>query len=199
MIVFDLQCANGHVFEGWFQDNSAYEDQVEQAMVECPVCNDRHVEKILTPFAIKIAPSESRAAGFACGSFRLASLLRVGYVAKRQAGSGFCSRRGRGRSGSRRGRGGSGSRIEQIVQVDFFARESVVLTFPCWRAKLHGFRYSVERDGARSRAMDHFVYRDGELYCEDVPVARIADAVGTPTYVYSAATFRDCPGSATRS
>ncbi len=39
--------------------------------------------------------------------------------------------------------------------------------------------------------MDHFVYRDGELYCEDVAVARIADAMGTPTYVYSAATFRD--------
>ena len=38
--------------------------------------------------------------------------------------------------------------------------------------------------------MDQFVYRDGELYCENVPVARIADAVGTPTYVYSAATFR---------
>lgn len=38
--------------------------------------------------------------------------------------------------------------------------------------------------------MDQFVYRDGELCCENVPVARIADAVGTPTYVYSAATFR---------
>ncbi len=38
--------------------------------------------------------------------------------------------------------------------------------------------------------MDQFVYRDGELYCENVPVARIAEAVGTPTYVYSAATFR---------
>lgn len=39
--------------------------------------------------------------------------------------------------------------------------------------------------------MDNFIYREGELYCEDVPVRRIADAVGTPTYIYSAATFRD--------
>ena len=39
--------------------------------------------------------------------------------------------------------------------------------------------------------MDHFVYRDGELYCEGVPVRRIAEAVGTPTYVYSAATLLD--------
>jgi diaminopimelate decarboxylase len=37
--------------------------------------------------------------------------------------------------------------------------------------------------------MDHFTYRDGALFCEDVPVARIADEVGTPTYVYSKATL----------
>lgn len=39
--------------------------------------------------------------------------------------------------------------------------------------------------------MDCFVYRDGELYCEGLPVRRIAEAVGTPTYVYSADTFRN--------
>lgn len=39
--------------------------------------------------------------------------------------------------------------------------------------------------------MDHFVYRNGELHCEQVPMSRIAEAVGTPAYVYSAATFRD--------
>jgi diaminopimelate decarboxylase len=37
--------------------------------------------------------------------------------------------------------------------------------------------------------MDHFQYRDGQLFCEDVPVARIAAEVGTPTYVYSKTTF----------
>lgn len=39
--------------------------------------------------------------------------------------------------------------------------------------------------------MDRFDYRDGELYCEELPVRRIAEAVGTPTYVYSADTFRN--------
>jgi diaminopimelate decarboxylase len=38
--------------------------------------------------------------------------------------------------------------------------------------------------------MDHFAYRDGVLHCEDVPLPTIAAAVGTPVYVYSAATFR---------
>ena len=38
--------------------------------------------------------------------------------------------------------------------------------------------------------MDHFLYRDGALHAEDVPLARIAAEVGTPVYVYSAATLR---------
>lgn len=38
--------------------------------------------------------------------------------------------------------------------------------------------------------MDHFAYRDGRLTCEDVDLASIAARVGTPTYVYSAATIR---------
>src|SRR5688572_11635292 len=37
--------------------------------------------------------------------------------------------------------------------------------------------------------MDHFHFRDGELYAEDVPLARIAEEVGTPVYVYSRATL----------
>ena len=37
--------------------------------------------------------------------------------------------------------------------------------------------------------MDHFHYRDGRLHAEDVPLARIAAEVGTPVYVYSAATL----------
>ncbi len=37
--------------------------------------------------------------------------------------------------------------------------------------------------------MDHFLYRDGVLHAEDVPVAEIAAAVGTPFYVYSTATL----------
>lgn len=38
--------------------------------------------------------------------------------------------------------------------------------------------------------MDHFLYRDGELFAEDVPLSCIARQVGSPVYVYSAATLR---------
>ena len=37
--------------------------------------------------------------------------------------------------------------------------------------------------------MDHFEYRDGWAWAEDVPLAEIAEAVGTPCYVYSTATL----------
>jgi len=38
--------------------------------------------------------------------------------------------------------------------------------------------------------MDLFQYRQGRLFCEDVPVADLAEAFGTPLYVYSGGTFR---------
>lgn len=37
--------------------------------------------------------------------------------------------------------------------------------------------------------MDHFLYRDGVLHAEDIPVSDIAAAVGTPFYLYSTATL----------
>ena len=37
--------------------------------------------------------------------------------------------------------------------------------------------------------MDHFNYTDDRLHCEGVPIERISDDVGTPVYIYSAATL----------
>ncbi len=37
--------------------------------------------------------------------------------------------------------------------------------------------------------MEPFHYRDGQLYCEDVPAAELADRFGTPLYVYSQASI----------
>src|SRR6478672_13962762 len=39
--------------------------------------------------------------------------------------------------------------------------------------------------------MHSFHYRDGELYCEDVALARVSEEFGTPLYVYSAGTILD--------
>ena len=37
--------------------------------------------------------------------------------------------------------------------------------------------------------MEPFHYRDGQLYCEDIPAAELADRFGTPLYVYSQSSF----------
>ncbi len=47
MILFDLKCANDHVFEAWFKDSEAFEHQAEGGEIVCPVCGDGAVEKAL--------------------------------------------------------------------------------------------------------------------------------------------------------
>ncbi len=53
MIAFDLQCVNGHSFEGWFEDGRAFEEQEKKDLIACPVCNDTSVYRIPSTFAIK--------------------------------------------------------------------------------------------------------------------------------------------------
>ncbi len=53
MIAYDLQCSQGHAFEGWFEDSAAFEKQSEQGLVSCPVCEDTTISKIPSTFAIK--------------------------------------------------------------------------------------------------------------------------------------------------
>jgi len=45
MIVFDLKCASGHVFEAWFGSSSDYDDQRTRGLVSCPMCGNKTVEK----------------------------------------------------------------------------------------------------------------------------------------------------------
>src|SRR5262244_3181843 len=43
--------------------------------------------------------------------------------------------------------------------------------------------------------MDHFTYKNAELHCESVPLRAVADAVGTPTYIYSRAALLESYGA----
>ena len=61
MIAYDLQCTDGHAFEGWFEDRKAYLDQKKKGLVTCPVCNLTSVDIVPSTFAIKSgAPSISK-------------------------------------------------------------------------------------------------------------------------------------------
>jgi hypothetical protein len=56
MIAYDLQCVNGHAFEGWFEDSEAYQAQKKKELIACPACNTTHVSRIPSTFAIKSSP-----------------------------------------------------------------------------------------------------------------------------------------------
>ncbi len=59
MIVFDLRCGAGHVFEAWFGSSGDYEDQLARSLVSCPLCGDPSVERV--PSASRIAAKGNRA------------------------------------------------------------------------------------------------------------------------------------------
>jgi hypothetical protein len=60
MKVLDLQCAQGHAFEGWFASQDDYDAQRTRGLVTCPVCNDSDiVKKLSAPRLNLAAPSDA--------------------------------------------------------------------------------------------------------------------------------------------
>ena len=53
MIVFDLECPNGHLFEGWFDSSESFEEQNSKGLVSCPYCDDTNIRRVLSPVAVK--------------------------------------------------------------------------------------------------------------------------------------------------
>ena len=50
MIRYDLICAKGHEFDGWFSDSAAYDKQAKRGLISCTVCGISKIEKqIMAP------------------------------------------------------------------------------------------------------------------------------------------------------
>jgi hypothetical protein len=76
MIVFDLTCAHGHRFEGWFASADDFDRQAKAVLVRCPVCDDANVVRVPsakvhvgsatidTPQAAEQEPPSETVAGF---------------------------------------------------------------------------------------------------------------------------------------
>lgn len=47
MILFQLNCGQGHSFDIWFRDGGTADRQLSRGLVECPQCGDRKVGKAL--------------------------------------------------------------------------------------------------------------------------------------------------------
>ncbi len=52
MRVFNLACAQGHAFEGWFSSGDEFDRQLTLSMIGCPVCESTEIEKKLSAPAV---------------------------------------------------------------------------------------------------------------------------------------------------
>ena len=58
MKVLNLQCSNSHSFEGWFASEDDFQGQLGRGLVECPLCGDSAVSKMLSAPRLNLgAPS----------------------------------------------------------------------------------------------------------------------------------------------
>ena len=62
MIVFDLACAAGHVFEAWFGSSVDFDGQQARGLISCPLCGATEVAKAVMAPAVS-AKSNSGATG----------------------------------------------------------------------------------------------------------------------------------------
>ncbi len=48
MIIYDLQCAKGHEFEGWFGSREEYDREQKSERLSCPMCGDTGISLLPT-------------------------------------------------------------------------------------------------------------------------------------------------------
>lgn len=61
MIVFDLLCAAGHRFEGWFASAEDFAAQRERRLLSCPSCGSAHVERVPSATRSNLGAPEPKA------------------------------------------------------------------------------------------------------------------------------------------
>jgi hypothetical protein len=58
MIHYDLRCSEGHDFDGWYKDSTAFDRLAKRHMLECPHCGDTKVERALMRPAVAKGQSQ---------------------------------------------------------------------------------------------------------------------------------------------
>jgi hypothetical protein len=58
MKVLNLQCSSSHTFEGWFASEDDFQDQLARGLVECPMCGDATVVKMLSAPRLNLGAAE---------------------------------------------------------------------------------------------------------------------------------------------
>ena len=80
MIVFDLSCDKGHVFEAWFKDGATFERARKRRQLNCSICGSAKIDKApmapavgrggrerSQPMAVRVDPEAAQAAALMTG------------------------------------------------------------------------------------------------------------------------------------
>ena len=57
MISFDLECKNGHRFEGVFKDYQSFNEQLNNKIIDCPICSTSEVKRLFAGCSIQTKAS----------------------------------------------------------------------------------------------------------------------------------------------
>lgn len=69
MKVLDLQCRYQHSFEGWFSSEDDFQNQLGQNLIECPLCSDKTITKMLSAPRLNFGAAQSESkSGFGVGA-----------------------------------------------------------------------------------------------------------------------------------
>ncbi|MEZ0308423.1 MAG: DUF1178 family protein [Ramlibacter sp.] len=58
MKVLNLQCSHRHDFEGWFASEDEFQSQLGRGLVECPMCGDTVISKMLSAPRLNLGATE---------------------------------------------------------------------------------------------------------------------------------------------
>lgn len=59
MKVLNLQCSRSHSFEGWFASEDDFQGQLGRGLIECPLCGDAAVSKMLSAPRLNLGASRA--------------------------------------------------------------------------------------------------------------------------------------------
>ena len=84
MIHYQLQCGEGHAFDGWFKDSASFDKQAKRGLLECPQCGSAQVERaLMTPAvpkkgrAVTVRAAEPPSAPIAVGGEAVPAQIRA--------------------------------------------------------------------------------------------------------------------------
>lgn len=61
MKVLDLACSGSHSFEGWFASEEDFQSQLARGLVQCPICDDAKITKMLSAPRLNLSRAKEAA------------------------------------------------------------------------------------------------------------------------------------------